>query len=495
MSSVFPAYNAIGNHAERIFAACSRTRSDVNPPTHCVLTGNTFQINDDTDLKRLYNDLGHHLSFEGAEMICVSECRTTVFPMYFDLDMKLPIAVLSTDAIHAVLRVVIRQTMRFYPEEAHESIGECFVLDKTGDDPLNESTGLYKHGVHVHFPKLMVDVDSAFQIRIGVLNGLTSYTGSWTDVLGTNPGEEWNNIVDEAVYRTGLRMLGAPKATKCRSCPPLKEGTCSVCKGQNRGYLIDRRVYKLCMVLDTNGERDLERERASRRNMPLLLSKCTVRSFIGTAVTEGYSIYPGCPRLSPSQLADASTGKKRKLPLSSLAGGASKRSTDRRFKDPVVNPRQLEIIKKYLLHFYAGYADCRVEANRNGNKIRVNLHGDNAKYCMNKAGFHKSNNVYMDIERTGLDGKVFMKCYCPCKTSTGRPGCHLECSKMSSNPRAQKTLDRSEVNVLFAMMSTSDDPITKAQEVMFGRGKTMAELRAANDLVSDEEWLRSMGAL
>ena len=66
---------------------------------------------------------------------------------------------------------------------------------------------------------------------------------------------------------------------------------------------------------------------------------------------------------------------------------------------------------------------------------------------------------------------------------------------MSSNPRAQKTLDHSEVNVLFAMTSTSDDPAAKAQEIMFSRGKTMVELQAANDLVTDEEWLRGMGAL
>lgn len=495
MSSVFPVYNAIDNEAWNIFARCSRTLSDINPTTHCVLTGGKFQINDESDIERLYEKLGRHLSTRGAEMICVSENRTTVFPMYFDLDMKLSIAILSADAIQAVLRVLIRQTMRFFPDDMHERIGECVVLDKTGDAPLDESTGLYKHGVHVHFPKLMVDVDAAFQIRIGVLNGLTSYTGSWEEVLGSNPGDEWNNIVDEAVYRTGLRMPGAPKATKCRSCPPKDEGVCSVCRGQNRGYVIDPRVYTLCMVLDAAGERDSERERALRGNMVRFLSKCTVRAPPDAALTEGYSIYPGCPRLSPSQLSDASTGKKRKLPLSSLAGGASRRSADRRFKDPVVSPPQLEIIRKYMAFFYAGYADCRVEAHRNGNKIRVNLHGDNAKYCMNKAGFHKSNNVYMDIERNGLDGRVFMKCYCPCKTSAGRPGCHLECSKMSSNPRAQKALDRSEVDVLFAMTSTSDDPIARAQGIMFGRGRTMAELRAANDLVTDEEWLRSMGAL
>ena len=493
MNSVFPSYNAISNNADRIFSRSSRTRSDVNPPTHCVLTGGTFQINDDGDLQRLYNDLGRHLSCEGAEMICVSENRTTVFPMYFDLDMKLPIAVLSTDAIQAVLRVLIRQTMRFYPEDGHDRIGECVVRDKTGDAPLDGSTSLYKHGVHVHFPRLMVDVESAFQIRMGVLNGLTSYTGSWKDVLGTDPGEEWNNIVDEAVYRTGLRMLGAPKATKCCSGRPLKEGTCGVCRGQNRGYLIDQRVYKLCMVLDATGERDLEREEASRKNMLLLLSKCTVRSFLGTAVTEGYAIYPGCPRLSPSQLADASTGRKRKLSLSSLAGGASKRSSDHGFKDPVTNPRQLETIYKYLVYFYAGYADCRVDANRNGDRIRVRLSGDNAKYCMNKAGFHTSNNVYMDIEQSGLDGKVFMKCYCPCKV--WRTGCHSVCSKMSSNPNAQKTLDRPDVNVLFAMTSTSDDSTERAGKVVLGGPKTMVEIRAANDLATDEELLRNSGAL
>ena len=493
MVSVFPAYNAIRNTADEIFSDCSRKRSDRNPPTHLVLTGGTFQINDDADLNMLYTRLGNHLRYEGAEMICVTENRTTVFPMYFDLDLKLPIPVLSCDAIQTVLRVLIRQTLRFYPEDVHDRIGNCVVLDKTGTAPLNESTGLYKHGVHVHFPKLMVDVDSAFQIRMGVLNGLTSYTGSWEEVLGTNPGEQWNDVVDEAVYRTGLRMLGAPKATKCRSCPPPKDGTCGICKGQNAKYIIDQRVYKLCMVLEHAGERDPVREEAFTKNMPLLLTKCSVRAPLGTVVTEGYSIYPGCPRLSSSQLADVSTGKKRKLPLSSLSGGASKRPSDRRFTEPVENPRAKEIILKYLKHFHEGYSTCLVEAKRNGNKIRVNLRGDQAKYCMNKVGYHKSNNVYMDIERSGLDAKAIMKCYCPCKTSEGRPGCGRECSTMDKHPLSQKSIDRAEVNVLFAMTSASDDPIAKARDVMFRPKTTMAELRRANDTMSNEEYLRSLG--
>ena len=446
---MFPAYNVICNHAHTIFSHSSRTRSCNNPPTHCVLTGGTFQINDDGDLQRLYQDLGRYLAHEGAEMICVSESRTTVFPMYFDLDMTLPIAVLSTDAIQKVLRVLLRQTLKFFPADAHERLGQCVVLDKTGEAPLNETNGTYRHGVHVHLPNLLVDAESAFQIRIGVLNGLTACS-TWTDALGTDPGEEWNAFVDEAVYRTGLRMLGAPKAIKCRACPPRREGPCGVCRGYNRGYVVDQRVYKLCMVLDASGERDPTLEAAFRANLPLLLSKCSVRAPVGTAVTEGYSIYPGCPRLSPSQLADMSTGKKRKIFLSSVGGGASKRSTARRFTNPVDTPRQLEIVQKYLACFCAGYVDCRVVAMRNEKTtIRVHLHGDHAKYCINKGGYHMSNNVYMDIERTGLDATAIMKCYCPCATS--RDGFGLACSAMHTHPGARLAVERADVAVLFAL--------------------------------------------
>lgn len=486
--SVLPSYNAVNNNAVGIFKRHSRDRSDENPPTHCVMTSKTYQISDDKDLEELYAELGRHLSCAGSEMICVSECRTCIFPMYYDLDMKLPIETLRNDAIQSVARVIVKQTLRFYPEADHTHLGTCIVTDKTGHAVQNPDTGLYKHGVHLHFPRIMVDADSARQIRIGVLNGLVAYLGSWVDILGVDPGDTWDDIVDDAVYNTGLRMIGAPKATKCKACTPKQDDSCTECRGQNNRHIIDRRVYKLCMVLTADGERDGGYEH-ELRNICNLLTKCSVRAPRGTAPTEGYAIYPGCPQLTSTHLTAASTGRKRKITIAALSGSA-RRPADRRYTDEITDARARDIARKYLVIYSDKYATCTFKLLRGGNTIRVKLYGDDAKYCINKAGYHRSNNVYMDIVRTGLDAYVYMKCYCPCKTTQGRSGYHVHCGQLYT--RTKKGIDREEVNVLFANTSLSEDPVAQAENVMFGMASAASARKRLDDM-TDEEFLRASG--
>lgn len=493
--SVLPTYNAVNNNSVAIFKRWSRDKSDENPVTHCVLTCKTYQIGDDSDLKKFYGDLGAYLSNGGTEMICVSECRTLVFPMYYDLDMKLPIETLGIDAIQSVARVVVKQTLRFYPEAAHAHLGQCIVTDKTGHAVKNPETDLYKHGIHLHFPNIMVDVDSARQIRMGVLNGLVSYLGSWADILGVDPGDAWDDIVDDAVYNTGLRMIGAPKATKCRGCTPKPDDSCKQCRGQNNRYIIDTRVYKLCMALNADGERDLDYER-EMRNISNLLTKCSVRAPKGTVPTEGYAVYPGCPQLSSKHLTAAALGKKRKAAISSLNGSA-KRPADRRYTDEITDAKARDVARKYLLTYSDKYATCTFKLFRGGNTIRVKLYGDDAKYCINKVGYHRSNNVYMDITRKGLDADVYMKCYCPCKTTEGRSGYRVHCGQLST--WTKKGIDRAEVDVLFANNSDADDPVQRAERAMFGTAfassssTSAASLRKSVDDMTDEEFLRANG--
>lgn len=492
--SAFPSYNAVSNDAIDIFEMCTRGRTAEFRETHCVLTGGkTYQIYAEK-LDELYATLGVYFSNGGVEMPSVSECHTVIFPMYYDLDMKLPIDTLGKDAIRSITRVVLMQTLRFYPEGMHEHLGRCIVTDKTGRAEMNEETGLYKHGVHVHFPYIMVDVDRARQIRMGVLNGLISYLGSWEELLGIDPGDKWDDFVDDAVYNTGLRMIGSPKATKCKLCIP--SGSCKDgCRGQNKRFIIDTRVYGLCMALGADGERDTDYEN-SLKNMCNLLTKCSVRAPPGTTPTEGYAIYPGCPQLSSAHLTAASTGKKRKVSISTLNGSA-KRPMDRRYKDEITDAKARDVARKYLLLYSPKYATCTFKLSRCGNSIRVNLYGDDAKYCINKVGYHHSNNVFMDITRKGLDADVCMKCYCPCKTTEGRSGYHVHCGQLYT--RTKKGINRAEVDVLFANSSDADDPITRAETAMFGttRGEStstsVASARKSLEDMTDEEFLRANG--
>ena len=486
-----PAYDAVNNIVEGYFnLASTGRRTESNKSTHLCLTGGTYQINDPVKFVELYSKLGQHFRGEDGEkneMISVSENRTMVFPMYFDLDLKLPLPVLPPDAIQAVLRVLLRQTLRFFPESSHGRLGYCVVLDKNGTASAEtavrggEEVTYYKHGVHVYFPRMIVNANMAFQIRIGVLNGLMYHIGSWTDVIGTDPGEEWNNIVDEAVYRTGLRMPFSPKATKCRLCTP--SGYCDGdkgCGGNNKRHIIDKRAYHLCMVLKAGGERDAEKE-SRLRNVCALFTACTVRAPVDTPVAMGYEVYPGCPRLTPAHLTTVSGANgKRKQPLSltSLTSGASKRSSDRRFTVIVPNAQVRDVVSKYLALFHEGYSECHTEVKRCGNTIRVILRGDNSKFCTNKRSFHRSNNVYMEFVRKGLDARAMMKCYCPCKTTDGgrRWG---NCSDM--HRFEFRLMDRTEANVLFVDPPAQKDDGSSSRCVEIEKGMSAAKMRESGD--------------
>tara|TARA_B110001450_G_scaffold257061_1_gene290814 strand:+ start:17575 stop:18888 length:1314 start_codon:yes stop_codon:yes gene_type:complete len=434
-------------------------------------------------MEYLYAGLGNYWSAgQVVEMVSVSECRTLTFPMYYDLDMKLPMQILNDDAIQSIVRIIIQQTLRFYPVEMHETLGRCIVTNKSGSAIADAETGLYKHGVHVHFPRIIVDVDSARQIRMGVLNGLAYSLISWTEILGVDPGDDWNDIVDDSVYNTGLRMVGAPKATKCRECKPSQVTSCSSCHRQNNRYVIDDRYYKICMSLDADGKRNAEQEKLLR-NWARLFTSCTVRTRNGTLPTQGYAIYPGCPQLTVSQLSAATNGRKRKTPLSSLTG-AGKRPIDRRFTDEITNAKAIEIVRKYLLRYSTMYATCTLKLFRNGNTIRVKLAGDNSKFCINKEGHHRSNNVYMDIVRRGGNADSFMKCYCPCKTARESG---LNCCDMGN--RNKKGIDTPDMHVLFANhnMTPMEELEQKTMAAMFSC--STAEARRISDEMSDADFL------
>jgi hypothetical protein len=452
--------NVLYNKASMIFQDCTGHVSDEERASHLLLTGGKFQIPPEA-LHVCYAELGRLLHQKDVDMICVTENRTVQFPMYYDIDLKLPLPHLSKEAIRTIVAVIVKQTLRFFPVDTHDRLGYVVVLDKTGKAPMNAETNLYKHGVHVHFPRIIVDLDSALQIRFGVLNGLTSYMGSWEDVLGINPGEAWNTIVDDSVYRGGLRMIGAPKATKCSTCT--KGGACKDCKGQNRGYVIDQRVYQFCIVLDAAGERNTEREAVLGKGpvgMIDLLHACTLRAPPKTPLTAGYVIYPGCPRLSVSQLVSLSTGRKRKVMLPS-----SKRPTERRYRQKITDPKALDIIRKRLHNHHANYDDCLIEALRGGNQILVKLFGDNALYCANKGAFHLRNSVYMIISKNGLFASSTMRCHCNCKTTRGQY--NVFCSDYG--PSTNKSFDKRDVEVRFVNGAPlgRDTAMAKTDAMMF----------------------------
>ena len=395
-------------------------------PTHLVLTGGKLCIRSGDDRNTFYRLLVDAMSVDGGLMPCLTENHTVVFPLYFDFDCKFPVATLTDEALAVITRIVAGHVARFYDNATGV---RTVVLTRTGT-PDKLENGTYKLGIHMHFPRILVKEKQARQIRLGVVTGLCAYA-KWTDLVGEDP--RWDGIVDESVYSGGLRMLGAPKASKCTACKP-EHPTCAVCKRNNNCRVIDPRVYVLHMAC-VDGQRDDVYETLLRSNGMTLLNACTVRSD-EVNETPGYAVYEGCPIL-------AEGGRKRKM-----IDDAS-RPGERRYTTEITSERAKRILKRYLVRFSDKYAECRVQVvKRRDNRIRGYLVGDNATYCLNKKDNHKSNRVFLEVrpKRTQQHHEVVMKCFCPCKTARfGAKTCHDYVSP-------PVTLDKGDTQELFSSM-------------------------------------------
>lgn len=213
--------------------------------THTIMSGGTLYVPED-----LYDEfLGVYAAEieRGNRTLAYSEKRSPdVFRMYFDLDI-LDHKELHESEILEIVREVHRTTSLFFEGATDETL-KCVVSRTStkeiqvetkerapekphveGEDPVPEPPivthhTLTKNGVHLNFPKLLVNMDMALQIRFSVVNRLEA-------VKGPRPVEynPWSDVIDKAPYFNGLKMIGSVKRDQCDKCCSSKK------KGQVRG--------------------------------------------------------------------------------------------------------------------------------------------------------------------------------------------------------------------------------------------------------------------
>lgn len=391
------------------------TTGRMSTHTHRLLTGGCLTVPDQM-APTFRGKLAEDMSL--GTMPCLMEVHSLVFPMFVDLDLKLPSATLGDDALEKLAAVMNGQLSRFYANAtAPFRVIVCTKTPPPSSPPAASSSAaspsaagkgaLFKHGVHLHWPDVRVNYERALEIRLSMVEGLCRVfapcaataddaDASAAALLG-HAAVDWEDAVDESVYKGGLRLLGAPKASDCPECRSrTSKFGCPVCGGANNRKVIDPAVYGVHAVL--LGDRfDPRGVRATVKNHTDALRLTSVRCDEAATLTEGYARYAGCPVL-PS-------GGKRKADA----------GLESRFKrhPKVTDPRILEIVRHYLVKFHTHYADSRLEVYFDGNTYRVKLHGDGASFCLNKNGTHGSNTVYMDIQRNKFGTFApTMRCWC-----------------------------------------------------------------------------------
>ena len=464
--------------------------------THTLLCGGTYCAIGD-NLATLRERLAQSLS-ENGEVPPLIEMHSFVFPLYLDLDAAVLVPTVTDAALERIVRVIHDRICKYYRDgDLDPSTFDMIVLTKkrvtqrptlqdpsafttTAEDATEAAThdptpNRYKHGVHIHLPNLLVTAERALDMREGILMGLNM--NDWTVELG-EARPNWADIVDKNVYGSSLRMIGAPKATKCDACK--HDDRCIVCRRLNNKYVIDLRVYLLRLAFREGTRSDEMFRELTQSVVPrTLVERVSVRAD-GKAETPHFKLYDGCPRRSTKP---GKRGRENGDPIP-----ASHRSAD-----VVSDPVKLGALKDQLMLHSERYAECTVNVARvNKGSIYVTLIGDGATYCLNKRDFHNRNRVYMLVRRSkGANTyESVMRCYCKC--AAVRPGEVLRipdgrfriggpCSDFFSSPR---TVPAARAALLFATSSSSSSSMVPSA-LGGGSGTIWEQLRAMDREISE----------
>lgn len=439
-------------------------------PTHTLMTGGVFRVNDSlTANQSILNTLADSLMNPLVEIPCVTEQHTAVFPMYLDLDMEVPVTALSDDCIERIVSIASSQLARFFDMLPMDESLEAIVLTKKKAKELDGGR-LYKHGIHVIFPKVFVVANTARQIRLGMISGLSVMR--WMSMLGVEE-PVWDNILDVQVYTNGLRMIGAPKASPCPECwigrRRIPDRTsCNTCRTRFNCHKTDKtNVYKTGMIL-RGGVRDIAYE--TKLTLKQWVHKTTVRCSNGQKETPGFRVYSGCPRVLDIPGKRASSKRPRDL----FVGDNQNLAARFRNAPPITDHEVIRILTAHLHRHSEKYSECVVSNVKRYNKtIIACVVGDHSQYCLNKQDYHRSNRVYMKIEWHGKQYVSRMYCFCKCAVSD-RPGPSV--IPLGFNPMTQTScadfrsypinVSKADEHVLFGGESSRSKPTASSTPLL-----------------------------
>ena len=203
---------------------CNWNTNGTTPMTHTIMSGGVLYVPED-----LYDEF---LGVYGSEIkngntsLAYSEKKSAdVFRMYFDLDI-LDHAEIIDDELLYIVKEVQRTVSLFFPG-CCDDILKC-VVSKTKPKSVdvsssvkNDDTGetekrvetFVKSGIHMNFPRMLVNLEMALQLRFSVVTDLEKKFGQRD--IETNP---WADVIDKAPYFNGLKMIGAVKSITCKKC-------------------------------------------------------------------------------------------------------------------------------------------------------------------------------------------------------------------------------------------------------------------------------------
>jgi hypothetical protein len=331
----------------------------MSEPSHLIMNGGKVFIPRKKEYE-FYKKYAEEL--KNNSKLYFVEVRSEVFKFMIDIDI-------SDDHYWSLNE--IKELTKFINEVVYDYFKSnnnviCAVSEEKikGDD--------IHTGIHLIFPKIFVNSESAILIRKGVVQKLKE---------GYKPlKKSWEDIIDEVIYtRNGYRMVGSDKYTK---------GKC-----ENRELVVK-------FIMDSKGNLKEDYLNRLNNNKLDLVSETAIRNVL------------------PIYNKKNATGMEVKLPewlnLEKIVMDTKIKS--KTHKSSLANSKEHLIIEHFirthLPKVYSSNVVVSVERYPDNNLLIKT----NSRYCLNMEREHKSCGIYF----LGTPEGVYQKCLCPCENLTGR---------------------------------------------------------------------------
>lgn len=308
----------------------------------------------------------------GNELFYV-ETRPRIFKFIVDLDIT-DDHFWSFDEIKSITVFIQSIVKEFYATDYS-------VIVATS--PQKEKNGGIHTGVHLIWPKLFVDSETARIIRRGVVQKLN-------EDRPPPASRCWEDVVDEVIYtRNGFRMIGSDKMNKNKET------------GEKES---EGRPLKVTSII-TNGEIDYEY--LERLNDYVVMAlECSIRyvpDVYRSSVATGMG-FKQMPSWLEEDTLEAAENKGRKSKKKCL-------KVDGKIVTDEIHEILEDYINTYLPAPFKGVIKA-VTRYADGNLLIKT----NSRYCMNLGREHNSCGIYFFANPSGL----YQKCLCPCEKIEGR---------------------------------------------------------------------------
>lgn len=245
---------------------CNWDTTGTTPMTQTIMSGGKLFVPED-----IYDEFLGVYAREiecGNTTLTYSEKRSEVFRMYFDLDIidkahmddatvleiarsvQKTAAMFFVDAPSEVFKCVVSRTkdkdmevavQAPYEEEAAGEECADGAEAAVESPPITVYEKFVKTGVHMNFPKLLVNVEMALQIRFSAVHELEKEFGPRKVVH--NP---WSAVIDKAPYYGGLKMVGSVKTEQCKNCDSSKK------RGAKKDSRADKIIKEIASIRRTH---------------------------------------------------------------------------------------------------------------------------------------------------------------------------------------------------------------------------------------------------